>query len=383
MTSTFPRWEGDPGPGFVFELSRRLSNRFEITVLAPHGPGLKLTESWDGLTIRRFRYAPEALETLAYGSGIQAELHTHAWKYGLVPFFLIAQWWAARRLLRGERYAAIHAHWVFPQGLIALLSGNAPVIVTAHGSDLNSLKGWLFRKILGHVLGHARVVTVVSAAMAATARSLCRSMDNLRVLPMGVDLHNRFSPSTEAREPATFLFVGRLLDSKGVDTLIEAFSTFGQRLPEARLVVIGNGPRKEAYRARARALGIADRISFLGALPGEQLPAWYRRATALICPSRAEGLGLVVVEAAGCGCPIIASDIPSLREIVVDGVSALLHPPGNAQALGAAMNLLAQDRELAGKLGQSARAGVAARYDWAAAARGYEAAIESALAPRA
>ncbi len=379
LTSTFPAHLDDGGPSFVLELANRLAAHFDITVLAPHAPGLKQEERWDSLTIRRFRYAPEAMETLAAEGGIQAQLRSHPWKYLLVPLFLLSQWWHCRKLLHCGQFDAIHAHWLFPQGLIALACGNTPIIVTAHGSDLHSLRGPLFRHIQCHVLKHSQVVTVVSAAMAKLAREIQNQIHDLRILPMGVDLQTRFTPSPHTREPATFLFVGRLVASKGLDVLLAALALLKQQIPDVRLVVIGRGPEETCYRELVHTHSLANHVTFLGALPSAQLPEWYRRATALVSPTHTEGLGLALIEAAGCASPIIASDLPAVREILIDGVSGRLTPASDSIALASAMLQVVTDPDYAAHLGQAARIHVVDRYDWPCVARGYSAAIKATV----
>lgn len=375
LTSTFPRRRDDGEPGFVLELATRLAGQFDITVLVPHAPGLSAKENWGDLAIHRFRYAPAPLETLAYQGGIQAQLRAHPWKHLLVPFFLLSQWWHCRKLLRNDHFNTIHAHWIFPQGLIALVCGNVPVIVTAHGSDLHGLRGRFWRHIQRYVLGRSRVVATVSRAMADIALAIQRPINDLRILPMGVDLQSRFTPADMQRASATFLFVGRLVASKGLDVLLEAFSLLLRDQPDSWLVVVGSGPNEDDYKTQARSLGIADRVEFTGALPANRLPARYRQATALVSPSRAEGLGLTLIEAAGCACPIIATDLPATREILVDGESGLLVPPDTPQSLANAMRQLATERGNAERLGKNARAAVLTRYDWPAVADAYAAAI--------
>ena len=89
LASTYPRWRGDHEPGFVHELNRRLVDEFDVHVVCPHAPGAASYEVMDGVSIHRFRYAPEALETLVQDGGILANLNRSHWKWGLVPFFFV------------------------------------------------------------------------------------------------------------------------------------------------------------------------------------------------------------------------------------------------------------------------------------------------------
>ena len=121
-TSTFPRWEADSEPRFVYDLSRRLTAWFNVIVLAPHAAGAKTTELWHGMQIYRYRYAPTAWETLAYNGGITANLKQKPWKMLLLPLFFAGQCWALHKLLKTYPVAVVHAHWLIPQGLMAALA---------------------------------------------------------------------------------------------------------------------------------------------------------------------------------------------------------------------------------------------------------------------
>ena len=110
LTSTYPRWSGDPEPGFVHELARRLTDRFQVIVLGPHAPGAKTHEVLDDVEVIRYRYAPERLETLVNDGGIVTNLRLARWKLLLVPGFVLTQAWRAWRLIRTRNIDVIHAH---------------------------------------------------------------------------------------------------------------------------------------------------------------------------------------------------------------------------------------------------------------------------------
>lgn len=95
LASTYPRWEGDPEPGFVHELAKRLTGRFRVIALVPHSPAARRRETLDGIEVIRYRYAPEYLETLVNDGGIVTNLRRARWKYLLVPSFILAQAWKA------------------------------------------------------------------------------------------------------------------------------------------------------------------------------------------------------------------------------------------------------------------------------------------------
>lgn len=386
LTSTFPRWAGDAQPPFVLELCKRLSAAHDVLVIAPHCAGAAGEETLgERLAVRRFRYAPQALELLAYGGGILENLRRARWRYLLVPLFLLAECAAARRAIRQLRPDVIHAHWIIPQGAAGALArltagaGGVALVCTSHGADLFALRGPLGSFAKRWVLRRVAALTVVSSAMKAHAEHLGAASQAVRVMPMGVDARQRFCPDEAAQRSAhELLFVGRLVRKKGVTHLLEAFAIARRKAPEARLTVLGTGPLEEALKSRARELDIAGAVTFGGAVPNADLAPHYRRAAALVMPSVVaddgdqEGLGLVMAEALACECPVIASDLPAIRDLVEDGVTGLLARQGDASDLADKIVALLRDPVGSRGLARHGREVVLERFDWQTVAQGYE-----------
>ncbi len=369
LSSTFPRWPDDPEPGFVFELARRLTNRFDVTVLAPHAPGSQTRETLDRVRVIRFRYAPEAWERLAtHGGGILDRLKTHPLNHLLVPPFLLGELVALTRLLRQERFAVIHAHWLIPQGLLAVLAlwltlRRVPLVCTSHGGDLYGLRGFTLRRIMRGVMGRAASVTVVSNVMRKHVLAMGVESAKVSIIPMGVDLKQQFAPDPSTpRAACELLFVGRLVEKKGLSILLDALALVAETHSQVMLTVAGDGPLGADLRRRAKTLGLSARVNFLGMVAPSRLPALYRRATLCVAPfivarsGNQEGLGLVLVEALGCGCPVVASDLLAVRDVIRDGETGVLVPSGDPQALAAGISgLLTRCRTPPRPCGRGAR----------------------------
>jgi glycosyltransferase involved in cell wall biosynthesis len=383
LTSTYPRFPGDPQPAFVHELARRLKDRFEIDVVAPHAPGLAQKEVLDGVRIHRFRYAPGRLEDLAYDGGMLNRLRARPLRWLLVPFYLTAMVLTARRLIKRRGHAVIHAHWLIPQGLAALFcrrvgGRRVPVLCTLHGGDLFGLDvGWANR-LRASILARLDAVTVVSEAMRQRVQALGRNLPESAVIPMGTDLTDRFTPDpTVSREPF-LLFVGRLVRKKGVDLLLDAFASITGDHPELTVVIVGDGPERTALEAQANGLGIDGRVRFLGSVRNDHLPDLCRRATAAVFPFRKEatgdqeGFGLVVVEAMGCGCPVVCTDVPAVRDIFPETEVASLIPPESSSELASVIRRVVTDPTTAAETAWTAKQFVSARFDWWRAAAGYD-----------
>jgi glycosyltransferase involved in cell wall biosynthesis len=369
----------------VFELCRRLAAAHQVLVVAPHCRGAATEERLgENLAVRRFRYAPEFLESLAYEGGILEKLRRGRWRYLLVPLFLLAELAAALRAVRRERPDVIHAHWIVPQGIVGLIAAacgrkRLALVCTSHGADLFALRGWLARQIKGCVARRAAALTVVSAAMKARALELGARPENVRVMPMGVDARGRFAPGPSSDRVANeLLFVGRLVAKKGVAHLVRALALVRERRPDVRLTIVGAGPLEAELRAEAHARRLEAHVAFAGAVPNEELPAYYRRAAALVVPSVVaadgdqEGLGLVIGEALACECPVVASDLPAIRDLIQDGVTGLLARPGDAADLAGKIVQMLGDPARAARMARQGRGLVLERFDWQSVGRGYE-----------
>lgn len=381
LASTYPRWPGDPEPGFVHELAKRLVDDFEVTVLGPHAPGAPQRETMDGVSVLRYRYAPARLETLVNDGGIVTNLWRQAWKWLLVPGFVLGLAWNAWRLVRQLRPDVVHAHWLLPQGLVAALlqvvePRMPPFLVTAHGADLFALRQRLLQATKAFVARKAGSITVVSSHMRNELVAIGVQTAKIHVQPMGVDLQERFSVDpVVVRSRNEILFVGRLVEKKGLRHLIDAMPEILRACPAAHLAVVGFGPEEQARREQVVELGVAGSVSFAGALPQHELPALYRRAAVFVAPfvvgggGDQEGLGLVLVEAAGCGCPVVVGDVPAVRDVIVDGRVGIGVPPGDAVALAAAVSAtLAAPRNVQT---EADRAGAVRHFDWRERATAY------------
>ena len=384
LTSTFPRWRDDHEPPFVYELSRRLTDRFAITVLAPRAPGSLEHECMDALQVIRFPYFIPRWEHLAtHGGGILNRLRTNPFNYLLVPPFLIGQWWALHRLLRRQEFDLIHAHWLIPQGLTAVLARWSahrplPLVCTSHGGDLFALRGPLFAWVKRALMNASTMVSVVSTAMHAQVLAMGISAAKVAVIPMGVDMQRRFTPDPGAeRQAYELLFVGRLVEKKGLPLLLRALPTVLARHPQTRLIIAGGGPLEGKIRHLCAVAGIGGQVDFLGMVAQSDLPALYRRATLFVAPfvvaagGDQEGFPLVPLEAIGCGCPIVCGEVAAFGEVIRHDVEALLVPTGDPSALSSAIIALLDDPQCRHRLAEAARQRCLLAFDWESIAGRY------------
>lgn len=383
LTSTFPRWHDDTEPPFVFALCARLARDYRVTVLAPHTAGARRAEHFGDIEVLRYRYCFSGWETLAYEGGILARLRQNRWRYLLVPFLIFGQLVAVTRLVRNRRFAVLHAHWLVPQGLVAavacaMMKDPPPIVCTSHGGDLYALRGWLAERLKRFVFRRSAAITVVSRAMREYAVLHGAKPETCHVIPMGVDTHNTFTPSPEARlDGPRVLFVGRLVEKKGCRYLIDAMSAVRQRFPDVVLSIVGSGPEEVALRRQALDAGIGTSVIFHGAVRNEELSAYYGRATVVVVPSVVavggdqEGLGLVIVEALSCGRAVVVSDLPATRDVVTNEQTGLLVEPGDSVALAAALIRLLSNPAERTAFGLAGRAFAKEHFDWDVSSRRY------------
>ena len=377
LTSTYPRWQGDTEPAFVHFLCRQLASRYRVIVLAPHYPGSLREETVDGIRVYRFRYFFPFAENLAYNGGIIENLKGSILKWLLVPFFLVSQSFHMILLARKYKVSLIHAHWVIPQGLLAVLfrqlrlvSKHIKILCTSHGGDLFSLQGGLLEALKRYTFRHCDHATVVSTAMRDRLISMDCSTGNITVQSMGVDLTTQFTPDENAIKLRDIVYVGRLVEKKGVSTLIGSISLLKKDFPKLTVTLIGDGPERSPLEQQCRQLGVDQQIEFLGSIPNDRIPAFYQSAKIAVVPSIVaadgdqEGLGLVAVEAMGCGCATIVSDLPALRDVVIDGETGLAFKAGNEADLAEKISALIRNHELSARLGRAGRQSVIDKFDW-------------------
>lgn len=383
LASTYPRWAGDHEPGFVHELSKRLTDSYDVTVLCPHASGAAASERLDGVQVTRYRYAPSRLERLVNDGGIVTNLRRHRWMALLLPGFFLAQFIYTSLFLLRHKPAAIHAHWIIPQALVAVLANrltgrHIPILVTSHGADLFALNGGLMRWLKAWTLRHCTQATVVSHAMLEPLQTLGMPAEKITVAPMGVDMAHSYTPDQSVqRTRRKILFVGRLVEKKGLIHLLAAMPQVLAQLPDASLVVVGFGPGQAEAHAMVESLSLQTAVHFLGATPQSQLPGLYRSSALFVAPfvratsGDEEGLGLVLVEAIACGCPIIAGNVPALVDVLGENNMDMTIDPRDQAALADRIVAVLMDPELAGNRAEGLRRDLGKRLDWSVVADGY------------
>lgn len=249
--------------------------------------------------------------------------------------------------LAREEADIIVLHEPNPMALVAYALARPPgrLIVWYHSDVIRP--SWryrlFYRPFLRFALARAVRIVVSSPALGASAPELQDFQSKCTVIPFGTELRRLDSPDVEKRvqdirrkaEKPIVLFVGRLVPYKGVDVLLEALSRL-----DAATMIVGDGPQRTALEAQARALGMSERVTFLGSVGDDELAALYRACDVFVLPSvtRQEAFGVVQLEAMAAGKPVVSTDVGTgVAWVNRDGETGFVVPPRDAAALGDAV----------------------------------------------
>jgi glycosyltransferase involved in cell wall biosynthesis len=264
----------------------------------------------------------------------------------------------------------LHAHYASVPARLALLVrriSGASYSITTHAKDIFQDNPFASPKLLERML-HARFVVANSRFSADHIRSGLEAPVEIHTIYNGVDL-NAFPLRKSAPEEPVILSVGRLVEKKGFSDLISACQILKQRGARFTCDLVGTGRLSEALKIQIRNCAVGDRIRMLGPLPQQVLRQHLERAMvfALPCIQAADGdrdiLPNVIKEAMAVGVPVVTTRLDGIEELIEDGVSGALVPPGDPPALAAKLELLLNHRELRGRLAAGGRTMIEERFD--------------------
>jgi colanic acid/amylovoran biosynthesis glycosyltransferase len=266
--------------------------------------------------------------------------------------------------MRERGLVHLHNHFASSSGTVAMVAaalGGFTFSISEHGPDIFFAPTW-WR--LDAKFSRALFVTCIS--------HFCRSQvliwtpperwDRVHIVHCGVD-PTEFTPRAHRTRGSRLLFTGRLAAVKGLPVLLDTVARLAPDHPTIELVLAGDGPNRAALERRATALGITDRVRFLGYQSSDQVRALLQDTDVFVLPSFAEGVPVVLMEAMASGVPVVATRIAGIPELVDDGVSGYVVPPGDGPALVAAIDALLGDPELRTRFGAAGRATVEREYD--------------------
>jgi teichuronic acid biosynthesis glycosyltransferase TuaC len=280
---------------------------------------------------------------------------------------------ALRRLRRSFPFDLVHAHNAVPAADAVLRGGiAAPLVVSVHGSDVyfTAPRFEAGREAVRRAFGAARLVLANSAGTERRARAI--GARRTRVVHLGTDV----PPRAERPGGDVLVTVGHLVARKRHADVLRAMALLGDRRPDLRYVVVGDGPERPALEALAAQLGLAGRVDFAGQLPHADALRRARAASLFVLPSVDEAFGVAYVEAMAAGIPAIGTrGEAGPEEIAASGRGIALVAAGDVEALAREIDALLDDRDA----GAQARATVEAAFTWercgAETVRAYEDAL--------
>ena len=238
-------------------------------------------------------------------------------------------------------------------------------------------------RLMRRALTRAARVVAVAGSLARSAAALAPEVEpRLTVIPNGVD-PGPFADAPAFAHPRRYvLAVARLSHEKGIDVLLDAFAYLGPAAGELDLLIAGDGPERPTLLAQRARLRLDGRVHFLGEVDPTELPALYRGAALVACPSRWEGLPLVCLEAMASGRAVVASAVDGTPDAVIDGETGVLVPPEDAGGLARAIEAVLRTPGRAERLGARGASMVRERFTWSGIAERYLAVLAAASGKR-
>lgn len=372
VTSNFPRWPSDSTTPFVLNLAKDLQKiGWGVDVLAPHAPGACRTECLQDVNVERFRYFwPEIQQTICYQGGALVNLRTRKLNYIKLPSFIAFEWLNSFLKLVKGRYDLLHSHWMLPQGFTGVLASRLlkiPHVTTVHGGDIFGLQGEVLKKFKQFTLNNVDAVTVNSSVTEEAVLKLTQNLDELHRIPMGVSekkcnfeigsekLRKRYKKGAGP----LLIFIGRLVEEKGVKDLILAVKLLKQQMPDASCLIIGEGQDRNIFENMVKELELSNRIFFSGWIDPGKISEYLAAADIFVGPSRQakdgwiEAQGLTFIEAMMAKVPVIATCTGGIIDSVKHEETGLLINERSPEEIAFSVQRLVNEVGLSEKLRQN------------------------------
>lgn len=318
-------------------IAKRQSENTEIYIVTGRVKGTKMFEKNNKVTV--LRTSLFELKDLSHSS--------LAYILTATPYIL----WRSFLLIFTRKVSLIHCHGFISAiiGYVLSATTGRPFIGTEQSLGWGEGKSRWLRRI---VYRKARLCIAASRAVQEEFRKL--GVKNIEIIPNGVDLEKftakdrcvACGTSDVRHKEFVILSVGRLEKIKGHKYLIEAFTVIKKEIPNAKLILVGDGSERFNLEEQIEELAIKDSVQFIGEVSHNDLPHYYHKADVFVMPSLSEGFGIAVIEAMACGVPVIASRVGGLADIISDGENGLLIGEANMMYLSSAIIELKGDVDL-------------------------------------
>lgn len=308
-------------------------------------------------------------------------LHQFSFRGALGYFIMVP---TVKKLLKQLQPDIVNAHYASGYATTARLAGQRPWLLSVWGSDVYDFpyKSPLHKWLVKTNLLAADAVASTSRCMAEQTRSLAPGLADIAITPFGVDMaaYVAIEPVTvQPQQPLNIGTVKTMSSKYGIDTLIEAFALLLKQLGEQQpdlaeglqLRLVGGGPQTGDYKSLAAKLDIAEKVSFVGRVPHDQVPQELAKLDIYVALSRldSESFGVAIIEAGAAGRPVVVSDAGGLPEVTLQDKTGLVVPREDPQAAADAMQQLVLDPQLRHRFGVAGKQHIAETYSWPACVR--------------
>ncbi|MGA2143283.1 MAG: glycosyltransferase family 4 protein [Brevinematales bacterium] len=368
-TSTFPRWANDSAPRFILDICKSLEMHggCECLVLCPHEKRAKIKETLEGINVKRYRYMFSSLEKIS-GLGIISKIKKNKFQILLIPFFLFFQFFSTLVTVIKFRPDVILANWIIPQGIVgALIIKIFPMIkliVYSHGGDSLLLKKNIFLKKISEFACKKsdKIITVNHSIKNMLIDMINISSKRISVISMGVTdsfINSDDLPIPERDDKISLLFIGRLVEKKGIIYLLEAMKNIVTLFPDAELNIIGDGIEINKLIRFVETNELENNVNFLGSMEHSLLRSHYKKALIFIAPSidandDMEGLPTTILEAMSLRIPVITTNAGGITDVIEDKITGILTPQKDSKILSENIIDLIKDKNLQEKIKRKA-----------------------------
>lgn len=369
VTTAYKRHKGDIITPWLTELILRLRNKkIDVEVFTSSYKGLS-DQIIDGVKIHRFRYFCKKMEKLTHDETVADRVSRNPLNLLLVLFYMIAGTWSIIQLVRKNKYDIVHIHWPLPHivfGVFARIAGQLRLCSTFYGFEIRWFKKRFqcLIKPLTILINKSDIITAISTHTRSELQNIIKK--KIEIIPFSAAVPGR---KTSISDETIILFVGRLVERKGLKYLIKAFADIQNEIPH-KLVIIGDGPERPELEYLVDYLGLRSRVYLTGWISADEKLRYYEKCSFLVLPAvydkqgDIEGLGVVMIEAMSCYKSVIASKAGGITDVINDGVNGILVPPGDVKALAKAIKKLAKDAKLRIRMGKKAKKCIDEKFNW-------------------
>lgn len=375
VTAAYQKLEEERVTDYLHLFARELKKRGHVVkVIAAHAPEVPIKTNFDGVEGERFVYFwPKSMQSLAYGSGIVSNMLGNPLALLQWPGYMVSGVLKVNKVIGEFKPDVVHAFWAFPQGMMCAFVKNFksfPLVVSVVGTEAYLAKKYGFPWLVSIPINASDFCASNSSATKSKAVE-CGAKNKIKVILWGSDTSN-FSLDVDGSKKRKELgfkkgdfmiaSVGRLVERKGQEYLIEAMKDICKKIPSAKLVLLGDGPQLAKLKKLAKDIGVGSKVSFLGRKPHTELPEYYAASDLFVITSITDkrgvaegGPGLVTKEAMLIGKPVIGTNCGGIPDLVKNMKTGLLVDQKSSSQLAKAVIKMLSNKKFRDKLAKKGR----------------------------